>query len=73
MSSSDLNSNPAVLLEEVSNNSGENTGEEQLRMEILNIIKFACIDVYHHVLNGPDNMGMIKLLAMANSGFVNTS
>lgn len=51
------------LLEEVTNNSGEEkTGEEQLRTEILNIIKFACIDVYHHVLNGPDNMGMIKLL-----------
>lgn len=36
--------------------------DDQLRIEIAVIIKMACIDVYNQVLNGPDNMGMIKLL-----------
>ncbi len=34
----------------------------KLKIEIILIIKHACCEVYSKVLNGPDGMGMIKLL-----------
>lgn len=55
-------------LTEITNKYPENTefrkieAADKLRIEVIVIIKLACMDVYSRVLNGPDNMGMVKLL-----------
>lgn len=41
-------------------------GADQLKYEILHLIKTACCDVYARVLHGPENMGMVKLLPRWN-------
>ena len=53
------------MLEDLSKdkeNTDDMTNDDLLKAEIINIIKFACVDVYRQVLSGPDDMGIIKLL-----------
>lgn len=47
--------------------SDEFTGEEKLKLAIIDIISTALVNVYSRVLNGPEGLGIVKLLPRWNS------